>query len=481
MSPTNARNGSIEILRLASSVHSRIAAINSCVDNGIRNRDSAASKAPATKYGRRRPSRPSQVRSSMWPMTGWASRPVRGAATQRAGRLSTLEPTDWKLRLMFAFCNANPIWIPKKPNEMFHSPARLCRGFSRLVAWSISCSPGPCSHVAPSGTTSVAEHEPACAGGRLARPPFGQSDGEHQIGGPAAFDRLDQCVDQRFGGGARVLRDRGQRRACQAGGRNVVEADHRNLRDVSAGLLERMHRPDRSDVACSEDRIKIDAAGKQLFDSASAVGLVRRGIDLEALVGLDSRGVESAAVAPPPFLYFGEAGAGSPDEGDPAPSLLQQMGGGLEPATLVVRRDGHPNLPVAAGTPTNEMRAAGHELLELRAIFEIVAIAEEDDPVGLAAVLIIDVPVGRQLLDRNQQIVPARSATSHHRADQRKIEGVEDSRFRPFLEEQQRQRLGALPAQARGVLVDLVVKLLDGFEHALAGLFAHRWIARQRA
>jgi hypothetical protein len=31
---------------------------------------------------------------------------------------------------MFAFWSAKPIWIPKKPNEMFHSPANDCRGFS---------------------------------------------------------------------------------------------------------------------------------------------------------------------------------------------------------------------------------------------------------------------------------------------------------------------------------------------------------------
>ena len=30
----------------------------------------------------------------------------------------------------FAVWSANPIWIPKKPKEMFHSAAKPCRGFS---------------------------------------------------------------------------------------------------------------------------------------------------------------------------------------------------------------------------------------------------------------------------------------------------------------------------------------------------------------
>src|SRR6478752_7040893 len=137
MSPTNARNGSIEMLRLASSVQSSTAAISSWLESGMRNSDSVARSAPATKYGRRRPSRPSHVRSDIWPMIGCTRSPVSGAATQSTGRLSTLDPSDWNIRLMFAFWGAKPIWIPKKPNEIFQSPASDCRGFSIVVALSI--------------------------------------------------------------------------------------------------------------------------------------------------------------------------------------------------------------------------------------------------------------------------------------------------------------------------------------------------------
>ena len=42
-------------------------------------------------------------------------------------------PSDWKMRLMFAFCSAKPIWIPKKPNEMFQSPRHPCLGLTLMA------------------------------------------------------------------------------------------------------------------------------------------------------------------------------------------------------------------------------------------------------------------------------------------------------------------------------------------------------------
>src|SRR4051794_22094955 len=66
-------------------------------------------------------------------MTGWTRRPVRGAAIHSAGRSSRLDPSDWKMRDMFAVCSAKPTWMPRKPNEMFQSAAADWRGFSVTV------------------------------------------------------------------------------------------------------------------------------------------------------------------------------------------------------------------------------------------------------------------------------------------------------------------------------------------------------------
>ena len=98
--------------------------------NGIRKSAMADRMAPVRKYGRRRPRR-FQVRSERWPMIGCTSRPVSGAATHSAGRSSMLDPSVWKTRLMFEFCSAKPIWMPKNPKLIFHSPAKFWRGFSR--------------------------------------------------------------------------------------------------------------------------------------------------------------------------------------------------------------------------------------------------------------------------------------------------------------------------------------------------------------
>ena len=81
------------------------------------------------------------------------------------------------------------------------------------------------------------------------------------------------------------------------------------------------------------------------------------------------------------------------------------------------------------------MRAPGHQPLKPRPMFEIIAVAEQDDPVRLAAVLIIDVPVGRELLKGDQEIVAMLGATAHHRSNQRQIERIDQRILGPFFEE----------------------------------------------
>src|SRR3954451_19176594 len=132
-------------------------------------------------------------------MIGWTSSRVSGAATHRAGKSSSDEPSVWKIRLMFEFCSAKPIWMPKNPNEMFHNPASDCRGFSTVVALSMT-KPLPALSwhrlvpvtTAP-GRPRVIGRESSSSHARLANR---QPNGQHPVRGLAGFDRLDQSVDQ---------------------------------------------------------------------------------------------------------------------------------------------------------------------------------------------------------------------------------------------------------------------------------------------
>ena len=63
LSPTKARNGSIDTLIDASMIHSAKTAIQTAVELGIMNMASVASMAPAKKNGRRRPHFSCQVLS----------------------------------------------------------------------------------------------------------------------------------------------------------------------------------------------------------------------------------------------------------------------------------------------------------------------------------------------------------------------------------------------------------------------------------
>jgi hypothetical protein len=101
------------------------------------------------------------------------------------------------------------------------------------------------------------------------------------------------------------------------------------------------------------------------------------------------------------------------------------------------------------------MRPVRNEILKPRSIFPIVAIAEEDDPIGFAAVFIVDVPVRRELLERDQQVIAVLGAAAHHRADHRQVKGVDQRDFGPFLEEQERQGLRLLATKSDAFLSTL--------------------------
>jgi len=86
--------------------------------------------------------------------------------------------------------------------------------------------------------------------------------------------------------------------------------------------------------------------------------------------------------------------------------MLRRQSAAIE----IVATDGSAHFILPAGEPpADKMGALFDKLFEFRAVEFIIAIAEQDDAVRLAAILIVDMPVGGELLEGNQKVmVPPR-------------------------------------------------------------------------
>jgi len=155
--------------------------------------------------------------------------------------------------------------------------------------------------------------------------------------------------------------------------------------------------------------------------------------------------------------------------------------GRVIPALLIVRTDDGTKLGGAWIAPANEVGSVCHQLLQSRPVQQIVAISQQDDSVGLSAVLIINVPVVAELLKTDEQVIFTRCAGADHRAEHREVERVDQSVVRcRVLKEEGSEGACMAPAQPRRILVHLVVELLGGGEHSRPGFGADRRIAAQR-
>ena len=139
-------------------------------------------------------------------------------------------------------------------------------------------------------------------------------------------------------------------------------------------------------------------------------------------------------------------------------------------ALEIVRADRQSGLSGLHGAPQHKVGFLLDQAGEAVTVLNVVAIAEENQSVGFMRIGVVFVPLARLLLKRDQQVVAVACAGTGDRA-QHRVEKRIDLRVigRGIFEEQQREGVGTLATQVRGVLVDLVVQLLgDGF-HPPAG------------
>ena len=178
---------------------------------------------------------------------------------------------------------------------------------------------------------------------------------------------------------------------------------------------------------------------------------------------------------------FGIVVGRMPQERDAPPSLRDQVRGDVVATLGVVATDRHPGRIRLDGAPAHEVGTLLDQLLQPAARLQVVAIPQQDDAVGLLAVLVVGLPVVGQLLERDQQVVAAQRAGARDAAQHRQEERI-DGRFvrRRIFEEQQGQRARMLAAQVGGVLVDLVVQLLGDGQDALARFLVDHRAAPQR-
>ena len=144
-------------------------------------------------------------------------------------------------------------------------------------------------------------------------------------------------------------------------------------------------------------------------------------------------------------------------------ALFKQMPGDRVTALKIVAANRQARLIGQHRAPAHEAGAVRHQLVELVTIGDVIAVTEQDDAVGLLALGEIRMPVLRQLLERDQQVVTLFGASASDRTQHRQKERI-DMRLvgRRILEQQQRQRARMHAAQIGGVLVDLVVELIHG-------------------
>ena len=128
------------------------------------------------------------------------------------------------------------------------------------------------------------------------------------------------------------------------------------------------------------------------------------------------------------------------------------------------------------------MRILGDQQFQLAAVGDVIAVAQQDQAIGLHAVLVIGMPVVGELLERHEQVLAVARRSARHRPEDRQEERVDAGGIGSrVLEQQQRQRTGALGAQRRSMAIDLVIELAHSVLDPPAGLRTDQVAAGQDA
>ena len=84
--------------------------------------------------------------------------------------------------------------------------------------------------------------------------------------------------------------------------------------------------------------------------------------------------------------------------------MLRRQSAAIE----IVTTDGSAHFILPTGEPpADKVGALFDKLFEFRAVEFIIAIAEKDYAIRLAAILIVDMPIGGELLEGNQKVMVA--------------------------------------------------------------------------
>ena len=169
-------------------------------------------------------------------------------------------------------------------------------------------------------------------------------------------------------------------------------------------------------------------------------------------------------------------------ESDPAAPPRDQMFTRKPPRRDIVGAHGDTAAVARNRSPAREMRPLAPKLFHPLAVLRVIAIAEQDQPIGAMAVLVLDMPIVLHPLERDQQVEPPVRAGARNRPEHREKEGIDHALVggRVF-EEQQCYRVRALATQRRRVLVDRVIEVAGNLFDPGARLGADCLVPAQRS